>query len=149
MDFANLTQYVNYLRLGILALVALVAVIGAIRRSRPRAGRRDLLQGIVAVIAVGAMGAVASATSWPYVGVLFAVGLGIGLILGGVRPLVAWIGALAAIYFTMALLWDQGGSFAPGLAVLALSAGAALGQGVRGKMRAGGAPDPGVARPAV
>jgi NAD/NADP transhydrogenase beta subunit len=133
VDFTDMTQYVNYVRLGILAVVILLAVIGAIRRSRPKAARRDLLIGILGVAAVAIMGAVASATSWLYVVVFLVVGLAIGFLLGGIRPLAAWIVVLTTVYFAMALLWDQGGSFAPGLGVLALGAGIPLGQGLRAK----------------
>ena len=135
MSASTVTQYMDYILLGVLALIAVLAIIGAVRRSKPEAARRDLVHGIVSVAIVVVMGLVSSATSWLYAAVLFAVGLMIGALAGGIRPLVAWIIALATIYFAMGLLFDKGGSFAPALAVLALAAGASLGQGIRGKVR--------------
>ena len=148
MSTSDLTQYMNYILLAVLVLIAVLAVFGAIRRSKPEAARRDLLQGIVAVIVVVAMGFISSATSWAWVGVLLVVGLVIGLLLGGIRPLVAWIIALTTIYFAMGLLFDKGGSFAPALGMLALGAGASLGQGIRGKVRTDGAAKAGAAKTA-
>jgi len=135
MSSSDLAQYVDYIRVGALALVALLAVITAFKRSQARTAPRDLVYGVLFAIVVVAMGVISPVTSWLYFAVLFAAGLVIGLLLGGVRPLIAWIGAFATIYFAMGLLFDQGGAFAPALAVFALGAAAALGQGISGKVR--------------
>ena len=150
MSTSDLAQYVNYVRLGILALVVLLAVFSAVKRSRRRdSARTDLAQGILGAVVVVVMGLVAGqATSWVWIAALFAIGLVLGLVLGRIRPLVAWIGAFATIYFMMALLWDQGGSLAPGLGMLALgTAGIPLGQAIRGP--AGGGPPVSQGRAAV
>jgi hypothetical protein len=138
MNTSDLSQYVDYARLAILVVVALLAALGAVRRSRPAAHRRDLAFGIGGALVVTAMGLVAPATSWAWVGAGVVVGFVLGVLFGRVRWLVAVIGALAVVYFAMALLWDTGGSFAPGLGMLALGGvGMPLGQAIRGPKKAG------------
>lgn len=147
MGYDDVIRYAEIVKLALLGFVLLLALIKAIRRSRARVARRDLVVGIMSAVFVMVIGMVASdVVSWLYTAVLLALGLVIGLALGGVRPLVAWVVALCTVYFAIALMWDQGGSFAIGHAVLGLAAGMELGQAVMGKVRGGG---PAPAPPAV
>lgn len=131
MEFTDIASYVNYIRLAVLVLVAVIAAIAAMRRARPKAAKRDLANGIALVLVVLVMGIVGSATGWLYVAVFLVAGLVVGFLLGSVRPFVAWVSAFAQVYFAMALLWDAGGYFAAGLAVLAFAAGMSLAQSFR------------------
>ncbi|MDA3936810.1 MAG: hypothetical protein PF636_08125 [Actinomycetota bacterium] len=132
MELADIGKYYDYMRYAVVAIVALFAVIVAVKRSKSRTARSDLIRGIIGIAVVVGMGAVAPATSWPLVAILLVVGVALGFALGGIRPLAAWIAMPMYVFAVIMLLWDQGGAFAVGLAVLALGAAIPIGQGVRG-----------------
>jgi|GEM_PF-3630547 len=139
MELTDVGRYYDYVRYAVVAIVALLAVISAVRRAKQRSDRADLVRGVLGLVAIVIMGVVASSTSWALVAIMFVVGLAVGFMLGGLRPLVAWLAMPTTILAAILLLWDRGGAFAAGLAILAFGVAIPLGQGVRG-MRAKGAP---------
>lgn len=139
MELADVGRFYDYVRYGVVAIVALLAVVSAVRRSKKRSVRADLVRGALGLVAIVIMGVVASATSWVLVAITLIVGVAVGFMLSGSRPLLAWLAMPTTILAAILLLWDRGGAFAAGLAILAFGVAIPLGQGVRG-MRAESVP---------